>query len=372
MIDFELDEELELLRRTAGEFATDHLRPHVREHEAGRELSPAAHEGFAAIGLGRLEFPASLGGSELGALARSLVMEELAAADPGGALALDRLGAAFYPLAELGGSDALESFAAPLLDTPHAHAALCWTGAGTRARLEQDGETLSGTLPWVPAGRVDLLVLLDERGCRVVRDGIHCEAVRGAGLRAAGASELVLEAAPIVARHDDADAARLALARARVYTASLLVGVLREAAEFSRAYALERRAFGKPIAHHQGLAFLIADMATTVDAARLLTWEAAWRLDEGLASGVATSTDAAEAAASAFVEAAEAANFVGPNAVQILGGHGFMQDFPVEKMMREARALSLLLGGADLAREEAGQAIVDNEGQVGLSLEVAR
>jgi alkylation response protein AidB-like acyl-CoA dehydrogenase len=138
-------------------------------------------------------------------------------------------------------------------------------------------------------------------------------------------------------------------ARARLYAASLLVGVLRQAAEFSREYALEREAFGRPIAHHQGLAFLIIDMRAAVDGARLLLHEVAWRVDRGVACEAA--------AAAAFAEAVDASLLVGPNGVQILGGHGFVQDYPVEKYMRESRALGLVLGGLDAAREEAGRAL---------------
>jgi alkylation response protein AidB-like acyl-CoA dehydrogenase len=126
---------------------------------------------------------------------------------------------------------------------------------------------------------------------------------------------------------------------------------MHQAAEFSRQYALEREAFGKPIAHHQALAFLITDMRAAVDGARLLLHEAAWRIDEGI--------DCEAAAGIAFAEAVEASLFVGPNGVQILGGHGFMQDYPVEKYMREARMLGLTLGGIDAARTDA-EKLLDN------------
>jgi len=106
-------------------------------------------------------------------------------------------------------------------------------------------------------------------------------------------------------------------------------------------YATERTAFGRPIAHHQALAFLIADLATAVDVARLAVWRAAAALDRG---------ERAEwEAASALAEAAEQALFVGPNAVQILGGHGFMKDHPVEKWMRDIRTLAQMAGGRDEA-----------------------
>ena len=140
--------------------------------------------------------------------------------------------------------------------------------------------------------------------------------------------------------------------------AALLVGVMRAAADFSRAYAQQRVAFGKPIAHHQALAFLITDMASAVEATRLLVHEAACALDRG--------DDAAERCATAFVEAAEQALFVTPNAVQILGGHGFMQDYPVEKWMRDARALGLWLGGVDAARDDAGADVVASDAPLAL------
>jgi alkylation response protein AidB-like acyl-CoA dehydrogenase len=206
-----------------------------------------------------------------------------------------------------------------------------------------------GTVPWVPADRIDLLVLLGGERVSVLRDGLSRTPLRGAGLRAAGASELRLAGARVVASWRNASGAARALAHARLYLGSLLLGVLREAAEFSRRYAMQRVAFGRPIAHHQALAFLIVDMRAAVDGARLLLHEAAWHADRGLPFETL--------AAAAFAEAIEASTFVGPNGIQILGGHGFMQDYPVEKYAREARALGLLLGGVDLAREHAGRAL---------------
>jgi len=347
MIDFALDPELEVLRDTARSFAQQRLRPHDRAFETARGVDAATRDAFTEIGLAALEWPESLGGAGLGAFARALVLEELGTADAGAALALDPLGAAFYALAECGVAAALQAIAQPLLERPGARAVLAWNGA---ARVALRDGRASGVLPWVPADRVDLLVLLDGDAVAVIDAGIALSPLRGAGLRAAGASELHLDGAPVRAWWVNPRGARRALARARLYTASLLLGVMRAAAEFSRDYALQRVAFGKPIAHHQALAFLITDMAMAVEGSRLLVHEAAVRLDRG--------DDAEEACATAFLEAAEQAVFVTPNAVQILGGHGFMQDYPVEKWMREARALGLCFGGADGAREDAGRGIL--------------
>jgi len=355
MFDFELGEDLDLIVETAKSFAQDELFPSLREHEAARCVQPGIRATFAEMGMNGLELPESLGGAGLGALARVLVNEELAAGDVGAALALDPLGPALYPLAELGGEEALKEFALPLLEDDGARALLVHDAD---ADLEI-GEAVSGLVPWVPADRVDLLVIARGDEALVVRDGIELEQLRGSGLRAAGASELRLEAAPILARFGDREAAARALARARIYMASLLVGAMRQAADSSLEYALQREAFGKPIAHHQGLTFLITDMRAAVDGTRLLLHEAAWRIDGGI--------ECAAAAAVAFAEAIEASTLVGPNGVQILGGHGFMQDYPLEKCMRECRALGLVLGGVDAAREDAGQALCGTLAPVALS-----
>jgi alkylation response protein AidB-like acyl-CoA dehydrogenase len=347
MFDFELGEDLELIVETARSFAQDELFPQLREHEDARAVQPAVRKSFAEIGLAGLELPESLGGAGLGALARVLVNEELAAGDAGAALALDPLGPALYPLLELGGEPALQQFALPLLDVEGARAVLV---SEADAELEI-GDTVSGHTPWVPSDRVDLLVILRDDDAIVVREGIELEELRGSGLRAAGASELRLKAAPVAASFRDPQGAARAKARARLYMASLLVGVMRQSAEFSREYAMEREAFGRPIAHHQGLTFLITDMRAAVDGARLLLHEAAWRVDRGI--------ECEAAAATAFAEAVDASLLVGPNGVQILGAHGFVQDYPVEKYMRESRMLGLVLGGVDAAREEAGQALCE-------------
>lgn len=361
MIDFGLGDELELIRATASDFAADHLRPSIRDHEKAREVAQKVQQAFGEIGFASLEWTEDLGGSGLGAIARCLVLEELAAADPGAALALDPFVPALYPLLEMTDGKSAKELGLPLLDTPGSRAVLVWNGGGRRSKLERNGQTLSGSVPWVPADRVDLLVVLDEEGAVCVSQGIELQPVRGSGLRAAGASELTVSNAPIVARFDDRRTAAHVLARARLYVAAMLVGIARESAEFSREYALERVAFGKPIAHHQALAFLIVDMATAVDTARLLVWDAAFRIDSG--------EEADEACATAFIEAIEQSMFVTPNGVQILGGHGFMQDYPVEKFMREARTLGLLFGGVDNAREDAGNELIQCEGPVALSVE---
>jgi len=304
---FALSDEERLVQETARRFAQDRLLPALRTHERARGVPPALADEFAALG-----FDAA------GAFAQALALEELAAVDPGAAVALDAAGLAHAFVSERG--------------------VVIHDDAGTI--VARNGR-VSGTCAWVPADAVALAVILQPGRALVVREGWTLERVRPCGLEAAGASRLVFQDAPVAATIDDPRALPRATARMRTAVAALLTGAARGAHEYAMRYATERVAFGRPIAHHQAIAFLIADLATAVDVARLAVWRAAAALDRG--------EDAAWEAASAFAEAAEQALFVGPNAVQILGGHGFMKDHPVEKWMRDIRTLAQLAGGRDAA-----------------------
>jgi alkylation response protein AidB-like acyl-CoA dehydrogenase len=221
------------------------------------------------------------------------------------------------------------------------------------ARLRVTDGRVGGTHPWVPADEIAVAVILQEGRALVVREGWRLEPVKPCGLEAAGASRLVLAGAPVAAVIDDATALTRARARIRTAVAALLVGAARGAHRYAMRYATERTAFGRPIAHHQALAVLIADLATAVDVARLAVWQAAAALDRG--------EPAAWEAASALAEAAEHALAVGPSAVQILGGHGFMKDHPVEKWMRDIRTLAQLAGGRDEAELTAAALAPEHE-----------
>ncbi|MGC9041546.1 MAG: acyl-CoA dehydrogenase family protein, partial [Roseiflexus sp.] len=116
----------------------------------------------------------------------------------------------------------------------------------------------------------------------------------------------------------------------------LAVGVARGAFEYARDYAKQREAFGKPIAQNQAIAFMLAEMAIEVEAARLMTYEAAWHLDKG--------RHAVQQAALAKAYADEMALMVTDRAVQILGGHGYIREHPVERWLRNGRGFSTFLG----------------------------
>ncbi|MBI2964356.1 MAG: acyl-CoA/acyl-ACP dehydrogenase [Deltaproteobacteria bacterium] len=341
MFEIGLSEEQRLIQDTARRFAAERLAPRCREHERRRGLDEGLIEEFARLGLSTRDLGAP-GGP--GALAHALVLEELGATDAGAALALDPAGLAAH-LAIESGSEML---------------ARAVGGAGRRVaavvdaaeRFTTGGRRVSGTTDWVPADRLDAVLILQPRRALWVSERIDLEPVRPCGLEAAGASALRLSAAPVAGRVDDPEAVARALGRIRLHVAALLVGVARAARDYATRYAMERTAFGRPIAHHQALAFLLTDLTTAVDAARLAVWRAASAADRG---------GAAWECACAFAEAAEQALFVGPNAVQVLGGHGFMKDHPVEKYMRDVRTLAQLAGGRDEAELAVAERVVDRE-----------
>jgi len=342
LYDFSLSDEEILVRDTARRFAKAELEPRMRAHEKARGVDAEVGRRYAATGLDALELPADLDGQGLGAIGKAHVLEELEAADPGAAIALDGLGPALYGLLEGGHAKLVEAF--------RGRRGVVVEDCDGRFRV--DGSRLTGDQPWVPADRPAVAVLLREGRGWVVTEGLHAEPVSVCGLEAAGAARLRLDGAPLAAVIDDAAGLARARARIRVWVAALLVGAARGAHLYSLRYATERTAFGRPIAHHQAIAFLIADMGTAVAAARALLWRAAAAIDRG---------ESAEwEAATALAEAAEQALFVGPNGVQILGGHGFMKDHPVEKWMRDIRTLAQIAGGRDEAELAAARMVAEH------------
>jgi len=129
----------------------------------------------------------------------------------------------------------------------------------------------------------------------------------------------------------------LVLASMRIATASAAVGVANAAFEYAKDYAKEREVFGVKIAQKQAIAFMLAEMRTEIEASRLLTWEAAWKLDQGR-------EDASNEAYLAYTGAADMAMMVTDRAVQILGGHGYIREHPVEMWMRNGRGFATFTG----------------------------
>jgi len=326
MIGFAPEEDERLLVDSARSFAREVLRPRLRQHEEARAVSDEARRAFHDLGLVGMDLPSELGFAGVPLLTRVLAEEELAAGDLGAAVALDATGPAGEVLRRLGLG---KRWLTPFLDDPLRRAALA-----------------HADLRFVPgAARASLLVTAEA----VHEDFAAVEDRDVLGLAELPPAAVTLRGAG-VPLGDAREAIRGALFRYAGVNAARAVGCARAAFEHARRYAEERTAFGKPVGHFQAIAFLLADMATEIDAARALTWRACRASDLG-------ASDVDLRLAQAAAQAREMLAFVTSNAVQILGGAGYVQDHPVEKWMRDARALAVQGLTAEDARSFAVEAI---------------
>ena len=298
---FALSEDEAMILDAAEAFGREQLRANERRHESAGQVDESVIMAFEDTGLAAV-FSGEL---EVSGPARMLCLAALAKGD--GAAALSLWMRAWCPVAS-------ESF-------------------GARSGFVHLVESLERwPIPCLPVDGAREVLFVEPDG-RWGRAELQATPTRSLGLQAAGPSELKhlnwLE-------RGAGDPARL-LAELRVGVAALLTGQSRAALEYSSAYVQERVAFGRRVADHQGVGFLIADAAMSVEAAELMVCRSAWELDEGRLAG----------AADAWLEAAECALATTSLGVQLLGGHGYMKDHPVEKWMRDARALSHLWGGVD-------------------------
>lgn len=361
MLSLGLSEELTAVQGTVREFAREHLRPKLRAIEK-HGLTDDTKARFAELGLFGADWPQAAGGAALGVTTRSVIEEELAYGDVGCAFALDRGGAAAQLLVALG-TPAAHAVLKSLLDGK-GHAALAAAEEGkaqdgfrTTAQKQGDGWVLDGKKAWVFGGgdaslhlvlaQVDATKGLDGAGVFLVQragqepnPGLRAGRTQTTlGLQSCAVREVIVEGLklPAAARLDTPGTLPAVLRRyydrLSLVTASRAVGLAAAAFEYARSYAEERTAFGKPIGHFQAIAFLLADMAIAVDAARLTVWKAAWAFDKGEPASLELATGQAQALEAAF--------FCANSGVQVLGGAGYVMDHPAEKWMRDAKTLAL-------------------------------
>ena len=364
MISFAPEEEERLFQETARAFAHDKLRAGLRTHEAAGALPPEVRTAFHELGLSGLDLPEALGFGGLSLTARALIEEELAAGDLGAAFALDALGLAGQLVRELGTQEQQARLLKPFLDQPLLRAAFCAAekGAVLGCTATRDGDhfRLDGEKHFaLGAADAELLIVLARPAAL---GGLSTAALfavqRSSGGVTAAADRHTLGFAELPAckvsfsgargerlgegEVDLRPALRAQLLRAAAVAAARGVGCARAAFEHARKYAEERTAFGKQVSHFQAVAFLLADMATELDGVRALVWRACRAWDKA-------AEDAPLRLAQAAAQAREACAFITNNAVQILGGAGFVQDHPAEKWMRDARQLALYAMPAEAA-----------------------
>lgn len=367
MIDFELTEEQQMIRDTVGAFASEEIRPAARPADESGDIPDALIAKIAELGLVRGALPESVGGGggECSAVTGAIVAEELAYGDL--AIAIHCLAPRLlaYPILEMGTDAQRARILKPLAASGFvaATAALMeprWdfglTDLQTSAKRNGANWIVSGAKCGVPlAAESETILVYAKSGAGEGFTGVEAFIVprtsagvtlggreKSMGLKALATYEVQLKDVKLgadarVGGDKGINYSRL-MSESRVGLGAMAVGVMRAAFEYTRDYAKERKAFGVPIATKQAIAFMIADMAIEIDAARLLIWEAAAKLDKG--------ADALEESYLAKNYAAASALRVADNAVQALGGHGYIREHPVEMWFRNARGFSALDGVA--------------------------
>ncbi len=361
MLSFELSEEQQMIRDTVGAFAREQIRPAARPADEAGEIPPALVEQAWQLGLVQGPIPEALGGNgdTRLALTGAIVAEELAWGDLAIAAHVLAPRLLAFPVLAMGTDEQRERHLRRFAGREFvpATAALMeprWDfdpmAMSTVARRDGAGFVLDGSKCLVPLAAESETLLVwaaAENHDRVegfllprTSAGLSVgERERNMGLKGLATYEVALDGCRAGAEArlggGGADFAR-ALDQSRIALAAMGVGVAHAAFDYARDYAKERKAFGVPIATKQAVAFMLADMAIEIDAARLLVWEAAWRLDRG--------EDARKESYLARNYVAAIALKVTDNAVQVLGGHGYIREHPVEMWLRNARGLSTFEG----------------------------
>jgi acyl-CoA dehydrogenase len=370
MIDFTLTEEQEALRDLVRDFAAREIAPVAAELDREQRHSPEIVQKYHDIGFLHCAVPEEYGGGGLGSLEGCLVIEELAAVCGGVAAALGGNTLGLTPLL-ISGSPELKNELLPAHTSGPNIAAFNLTEAGagsdaaamrTTARFEGEAYVINGSKTFITNGSVATLhsVFAMEDPAQG-RNGISAFMVPAhapgitvgkkedkMGQRAADTCEVIFEDVRIPSHYrlgkgfDGFTIAMMTLDDSRATVGAGAVGIARAAMEVAAAYAKERMQFGRAIAELQTIQVMLADMAMQVDAARLLCWKAAWLRDNGRRN--------TKESAVAKCFAGDTAMQVTTDAVQILGGYGYMKDYPVEKYMRDAKLHQIYEGTNQIQR----------------------
>jgi alkylation response protein AidB-like acyl-CoA dehydrogenase len=362
----------ELLRRTVRAFAETELRPHVRAWDEAQAFSPGLVAQLAAVGLTGIQIPETYGGAGMSAVEYCIAIEELARVDPSVALSVAaHNGLCVSHLYLFGSESQKQRHLVPLAKGDRLGAwALTEAGAGsdaaamrTEARRTSEGWILSGSKQFITHGKIGgTIVAMAVTDRSKGRHGISAFVVpRGTpgllagkkedklGMRASDTSEVIFEecqvpADALVGREGDGFVNTLqVLDTGRIGIAALAVGLAQGAYEAARSYARDRRQFGQPIASFQAIQWKLADMACRIEAARLLTYRAAWMKDTGTARTSRESSMAKLYSSEIAVRAAE-------EGVQIHGGYGFVKDYPAEKFFRDVKLCTIGEGTSEIQR----------------------
>jgi acyl-CoA dehydrogenase len=370
MFDFELDPEQQELQRMARQFARDVMEPVAAEHDEQHKFPRDIIEKAWELGLINMTIPEAFGGIGLSTVNQVLIGEELSAGCVGMATSMVANDLSFLPILIGGTDEQKKAFVQPFTEAPRFSSfALTEPNAGSDVAsmgttITDDGDSyvINGSKMWITNGtHADQFTLFGKTDPKQRHKGITCVVVPGdakgitrgqperkMGQNASDTIGLTFEDVRVPKTNrigDEGEGFKIAmktLDASRPLTASFALGVARRAMEHSMAYAQERKAFGQPIASFQAIQFMIAEMAMKLHASRLCTLQSAWMIDKGLRSSVVSSYGKALAA--------DFAMEITTNAVQIFGGYGYSKEYPVEKLMRDAKLIQIYEGTSQIQR----------------------
>lgn len=349
-------QDVQEIRGLARDFAGAELRPNAERWDAAGALDDSVIAALAELGFFGMFAGETDGGMGFDLATCLAALEELAWGEPSAALLVaQNIGTADL-IARHGGDSLRQRWLEPLVSGEALAGIATPPDASTapRAQREDEGWRITGTVRWVPGGERASLII--ARAAADNGDALFAVPIEGnagasgrsgtLGLRPIGFAEIFLDGTRV------GDDARLggpdhvpALRVAGMAVSAIAVGVAQAALEHAIAYAAEREQFGRPIRMFEGVRARLADMAVRTVTARTLVEHAARNPDDDVL------------AAAAAIAAGDAAMFVTDDAVQVFGGYGYMRDYPVEKLMRDAQALPLLTGGADTLRMDVADSL---------------
>jgi acyl-CoA dehydrogenase len=369
VVDFTLTDEQRALREMAHDFAANEIRPVAWEHDRDGSWPEPVLKKAWELGLMNSHIPEEYGGPGVNYFEGALIEEELGWGCSGIATSIAANGLATAPIG-LAASEEIKAKYLGMLTEEPIYASFCLTepdagsdvsGMRTTAVRKGDKWVINGSKCFITnGGYASYYTVYAKTDKDAGHRGISCFVVPRdetvtvdkkedkMGQRASNTATITFNDTEIPLDHLVGEEnkgfkiAMMTLDRTRPGVAAMATGIARAAFEFATNYSKERVQFGVPIAMHQAIQFMIADMATKVHASRLMTWQSAVLLDQGKRNTLESSH------AKRF--AADAAMEVTTDAVQVYGGYGFIKDYPVEKLMRDAKIMQLYEGTSQIQR----------------------
>ena len=377
-MDFQLTEEQKMFQAMVRDFATNEVKPLAAQIDDEGKCPMEIIKKAGGLGLFGITIDEKYGGSGGDYLSMTIAAEELCRASASvGTVFLASLSLACYPIKTFGNEEQKQKFVTPLARGEKlACFGLTEPGAGsdaaaleTAAMLQGDSYIINGTKIFITNGlEAEIAVVFatmdKSQGHRGINAFIIEKGTPGfsvgkeehkLGIRGSSTTELIFENCKVPAANhlgEEGRGLRVALEAidsSRVTVAAQAVGISQAAFDDALSYAKERQQFGQPLIELQAIQWMLADMATQLDAARLLTYRAAWLKDQGVSF--------VKEAAMAKVYAGETSRMVTNNAMQIHGGYGYCKDYPVERYLRDAKITEIYEGTSEMQRMTIARAL---------------